>query len=902
MVVPDYAQQLSSQRLAVSMLPGIEQSPSWNWIQSPQVLLASNQGFLNSYPHIQLLPSVSHDENLPTFRYKQNTLAALMLSTILACFSAFDAKNQCRSEAGYDVHEQFLDNYDDNDNSANGMDDAVSFQDERFACLQMFRVVIIPVGVMVLSLCIICLWVLWRHQRSLETMLLVTTNTKMDFCEHNYRTCRCLALPIAVITLSWIYGTVAIMLRPRLYQGSGDTNNGNSNEEENNPYLSLAAVDRMGHIGDNANLYYLCWISVCLCVFLSYQTVVDTVRHYRRRNREQARGSVMTNTPDGVETIFSLNRLGLASYRESRATWYQSLYRMRIRTGIWTAALLASLVVMASSVHIWREVLLPAAKELDVGSFRHVCNQLANSYNPELPPELCARTTISFFSGLVAVSMSLIAIAIHLLTRNGVARAEDIAANSGCEPAMALHVSQDDAFHGTHIPLRFEFILAVLLVILLGLNAVYATGVQGPAASVGNLYYASWISFLLCLRIALGCLEELCDIQGELGHDAAESLDGIVRTRAESRATDDTPSTPRYLSPSADGSEDNRSLANRSKGSFGQHQSPETDQPTDLMENERAQRTQKYLFLAVCAVVCSASAFDAAYNQANPLTVEQHYVIFTPAVVATVSGCQFLLCLHRRSYLVISQMWCGGLASVFVFGLCLGALVISMHSDNSWAVNAIGDVEIANLYYFTWASILTAGLQMMSYLKNYLGLKQDDYITVVWIAIVKISFVIFGAGYHIWHNISDTCTLTDIQSGAVTFCSRTIFAIAVSCTGMFVAGLVTLCRVVLSVSCPLFFSRRARAHVEMVASVFLMLLFGFAVATITGIGGPGQSVGDMFYSTWLNFLVSIGLVLICFQEIRVEDHQHDLRVREEMDTDNEALQNDEKYGMRESPE
>ena len=231
MVVPDYAQQLSSQRLAVSMLPGIEQSPSWNWIQSPQVLLASNQGFLNSYPHIQLLPSVSHDENLPTFRYKQNTLAALMLSTILACFSAFDAKNQCRSEAGYDVHEQFLDNYDDNDNSANGMDDAVSFQDERFACLQMFRVVIIPVGVMVLSLCIICLWVLWRHQRSLETMLLVTTNTKMDFCEHNYRTCRCLALPIAVITLSWIYGTVAIMLRPRLYQGSGDTNNGNSNEE-----------------------------------------------------------------------------------------------------------------------------------------------------------------------------------------------------------------------------------------------------------------------------------------------------------------------------------------------------------------------------------------------------------------------------------------------------------------------------------------------------------------------------------------------------------------------------------------------------------------------------------------------------------------------------------------------
>jgi len=57
----------------------------------------------------------------------------------------------------------------------------------------------------------------------------------------------------------------------------------------------------------------------------------------------------------------------------------------------------------------------------------------------------------------------------------------------------------------------------------------------------------------------------------------------------------------------------------------------------------------------------------------------------------------------------------------------------------------------------------------------------------------------------------------------------------------------------------------------MVVSFFLMLLFGVAVATITGIGGPGQSVGDMFYATWLTFLVTIGVVIVCYTEISKEE-------------------------------
>ena len=68
-------------------------------------------------------------------------------------------------------------------------------------------------------------------------------------------------------------------------------------------------------------------------------------------------------------------------------------------------------------------------------------------------------------------------------------------------------------------------------------------------------------------------------------------------------------------------------------------------------------------------------------------------------------------------------------------------------------------------------------------------------------------------------------------------------------------------------------NRRLQAHVEMLTSIFLVLLFGAAVAMITGIGGPGQSVGDLYYSTWLAFCVSIAIFVRCYEQIQAEESQ-----------------------------
>ena len=67
-------------------------------------------------------------------------------------------------------------------------------------------------------------------------------------------------------------------------------------------------------------------------------------------------------------------------------------------------------------------------------------------------------------------------------------------------------------------------------------------------------------------------------------------------------------------------------------------------------------------------------------------------------------------------------------------------------------------------------------------------------------------------------------------------------AIIVALAGMLVGGLVVLARLLLLYcsKCHTPFMTRLQAHVEMLTSMFLLLLFGAAVALITGIGGPGQ--------------------------------------------------------------
>lgn len=746
-------------------------------------------------------PSPIHHPNTetPDFGQLRMLIGALLLTTLLAVGSALDAKTECISEELF----SWLELVDDDKDV---FDDTV-IQDGTMECLNMFRFVVFPVGVTTFVFGLLALLVVHNHLKYLQTVSEGIIPSPLAALLQ-------LLAPVTILTLAWTYGNFSIMLRPKK----------DSEGYRNNPYKSLAAVDQMGHIGDNANLYYLSWMSQTLVMVLFYQTCVACIRWCRRGftpqhvDASKFPGDEITvqDQPQGILSYSTAVRLILFQ-KKRRKSWYQFMLRLRERSGFWVAAFCSSLVVLASSAYLYVEVLFSlAAQYANEGKikYRDVC--IIMKGRGGLPDEFCARTSFSVIAGGISVSLCLMAMALHLRTRRKFATDED--QNCG---AIAIHILPGALGpEVSHILLRMEFMLSLCLSVLLGLNAIFATGVQGPAATVGNLYYASWLSFLLCLRICLGCLEEIYYID--------RSVDA--------------------QSPSIGSSEISLNL----------------DAYKTVPEKERPSRMRKYFFLSIFSTICAASAWDAAYNQAY-CTRRQKYLIGAPAVVAVLSVILFLLCLNPGSYLVVSHIFCGGATSIICFLVWLVDLVITMHSEDSWAVNSIGELRLANLYYFSWAAIITAGLQMMSYIKPFLGQKAKGSMIMVWAAIVKVCAVIVGAATHVWYKIGGTCAGSDKDDGTWTFCSRTVFAIVVGIVGMF-SGWIVLGTRLLNCS-----NSHRRSRAEALLSIFLVLLFGVAVALITSIGSPGQSVGDLYYATWLAFWVCIGIFVSCFDQMNQED-------------------------------
>lgn len=736
-------------------------------------------------------------------------LAALLLTTALTVLSALDAMHHCLQHEAYAL----LDLVDD-DNFQQAYENAIS--NEGGKCRRMFQNVLVPTGAVTFSLGGVCLVLIYCHSRRGGTCAYATIRV----------TVKLLLLLLAMFAIQ-TYSIMAIMLQTRNYSANSS----------DNPYEHLAAVDHYGHVADNANLYYMAWISEILAISLVYQTVAATIR-LTRAAKNQADSALLPATSWD------------SSYRmdsESRAMWYKSLYRLRIRTGIWMAAFLSSFVVIASSQYVWTQVLWAYASQYSADAkYTTVCRVVRENSN--LPPQLCRRTVTSWLSGVIGSALSATAIGMHLAGRW-------TAADSQLHQQDSLPV-WERLLVQNRLPLRTELVLSVLLSIVSGFNAVFATGVQGPAATVGNLYYASWLCFLLYVRIGLGCLEEHHNIEEEeVGEDIKQ--DGYIAPVLVGRQVGVTSA---------------RDMSTLQSSSDATGKSEQVY--TDPLEKDRAPIARKYFFLAIFSLVCAASAYDAASNQNKRLTPVQIYMSTAPCVVSVLSGFLFVLCLSPHCYTIVSRFWIGGSLSIFCFIVWLVNLVLTMHSANSWAVNGIGEIKTANLYYFSWASIITSSIQMMSYLKAAFGVKKNDYMSFVWVGICKVCFVVLGAAMHIWHTISGNCGFDEITIGAVTFCSRTVLAMVVALTGMLVGGLVVAGRMLL-MCCPSCQCSRFQTHIEMIISIFLVFLFGAAVALITGIGGPGQSVGDLYYSTWCAFLISIGIFVSCFEQIKLEDMELD---------------------------
>jgi len=621
-------------------------------------------------------------------------LGAMILTTVLGSASSFDAKYHCLKHETVSAMElegedgTDLADYDDEVYQA-ALEEARLIEAD--GCLKMFRGICLPV---------LCTTV------ALGSLGIVILRKKHGTPSEVVRWMRRLLVVLVLILTAQTYLVTSIMLRPRLKNNS------------DNPFHSLGAVDVSGQIGDNANLYYLVFASWILSIVLVYQAFSVLIQAGRAADQAALAQGLLPSTSWWIMD----EKYDLENHK-SRHTWYQSLYKLRVRTGMWTAALITCLVLTASAQYVWRQFMWPYVHGDDSDSGTDpwifdpmdfaLCQTMAANSNGLVSATLCRRTVMVWFSGALSFLLSAFSIGMHLVAR---ARAHGLVTNEHRQ--QIFYMQRINIFRKLlnrhRVPLGTELILSLILSLLLGFNAVLSTGVQGPATKVGNLYYASWGSFLLLVRIAVGCLEEWYEVEAK-NDKTLNSAGSGTSAKKPSVALRNEQVPTNITKEDTEGGEmtDIKGVdVDGSQTSFETETSDISGRSSvmmDPLEKDRVKRLRFYFFLSIFSICCAAAAFDAAVNQKEPLTRVHRYMMLSPCVVAFQSLVLFCLCLSKKYYLVASHVCVGGILSVLSFGLWLVDLVLTMHSEDSWAVNGIGEIRFANLYYFSWASILTSG-------------------------------------------------------------------------------------------------------------------------------------------------------------------------------------------------
>jgi len=670
-------------------------------------------------------------------------------------------------------------------------------------------------------------------------------------------------------------------------------------------YTSLGAINAFGQVGQNANLYYSIWISLGIGIAIVYEMVLMTHSQWKTTTSCQNELNMVTKRQQlqafGVEVMMTVSKTQKRLIQEKRSAWYKSLYKLRYRTGIWIAALIASLVVYFSSERYWRNSVYPeaiAAGQVDDGGYdAEVCNVFGDYFTIAMHeyygfsyPSICARTKASKWTGLICVSLSFCAVLSHYYMHNLVERET--------ESETRLLEEKRDRMQWLEkrrelIPLNIEFFSASVATTLLGCNAVFATAVGGPAPSVGDLYYSSWISFVLMMRITLGCLSDILDEREELalhslGQDesvGAGSFISLPQTPKSSQRkflTNNSSFSPGnsrsfmlqkvfstrivpFSLPHTPSKRSNELLGSSHFGGLSFRRTSNILEQGAVQEEEasRTKRLTRWASVAMFSFIFLLSALDAALHlQMDALDAVQKYMLICPCVVATVCTIMFLMCLHHRTYELVDNIQVGGFVSFCVSMLWISNLILTLHNESSWAVNEIGEIKMANLYYFTWACVLNCSMLMSVYVKKMLHAESEGLMMILWLAVVKICFIMFGSCCDILLTVQDDCQAAVYGDTVSIFCQRTQIGAVIGFLGMASGFLAAIARY-LNHS-----PSKDVLYTELLLSIFLTVMFAVSLGLITGIGGPGQVVGDLYYGSWLAFFAAMGATAGLYQEIK----------------------------------
>lgn len=188
-----------------------------------------------------------------------------------------------------------------------------------------------------------------------------------------------------------------------------------------------------------------------------------------------------------------------------------------------------------------------------------------------------------------------------------------------------------------------------------------------------------------------------------------------------------------------------------------------------------------------------------------------------------------------------------GLAFI-VMALMAAALPAIMKPGNQIAVNMNGGIDNANLYFFSWGTFFTALFAFLHIMQNVYevgtGTKNTKFTSLPWIVLMATSLIALSSASRIWKQ-------HDCQNLETSHCHRLGYAFGLGA----ISGILSFIWVLVG----------ARCHIVVDAGlgVLMLILWCFAVSYSTfGDAAPARDLGNLYFSTWISFVISCTLVSV----------------------------------------
>mmetsp|Transcript_23724 Transcript_23724/g.49253 ORF Transcript_23724/g.49253 Transcript_23724/m.49253 type:complete len:321 (-) Transcript_23724:225-1187(-) len=273
------------------------------------------------------------------------------------------------------------------------------------------------------------------------------------------------------------------------------------------------------------------------------------------------------------------------------------------------------------------------------------------------------------------------------------------------------------------------------------------------------------------------------------------------------------------------------------------------------MDYQSHERFPAWIALSVFSAICLAafcSEIESKFRESEEKWCLAVYCIsMIMAIFASVG------------YLLVRGIFVGTLFEIAMATVVIAfwgiGLPTMMKPDNAIAV--AGNIILnANLYFFSWISFVVTIFLVMSLVREKLGVdvRQTPGKHMRWFFLVASSLVVMGSAVRIHKAESVECGNSESALHGSSFCKRTNFAISLGVSTFFF-GLIIMFMLM---------KHLLATMIELGTTTILLILWTFGVGFVTfgGSDAPGATIGNLYFSTWISFILSLMLFGNSLQE------------------------------------